>query len=271
MKRRDLQDHLIGSYTAMRLGIALLGIALPITLWLAGWSLFGLELQGSMSAYYHAGDGVLRNVFVGVLCAVGAALFFYQGYTRQENVALDIGGVALWGVAFIPMEWECTVDCGGFSWHAASAFVFFFAIAYVCIRRATDTLKLIEEAREDGLARARAYRRTYRTIGLAMIASPIVASLVATLMDPGTPKRYLVFWAEALGVFVFSAYWIFKSLEIRETHADRLAAEGLLVAAPAGIDKLLQPMPVSMRDLRGLEGGEPEAVGAVAQGVTAAE
>ena len=57
-----------------------------------------------MSAYYHAGQGVMRNEFVGILFAVGALLFAYQGYSRFEDCALNLAGVLALGIA---LELHC--------------------------------------------------------------------------------------------------------------------------------------------------------------------
>jgi hypothetical protein len=65
-----LQDHMLGTYHSLRLGIFFAGLALPFALWLiGGWR--GVGLQGSMSAYYWT---PMRDVFVGVLVAVGFLL-----------------------------------------------------------------------------------------------------------------------------------------------------------------------------------------------------
>lgn len=108
MKLPNLQDHVLGSYTAIRIGVAL--------------------------------------------------------------IALDIGGISLIGVGLVPMEWECTEGCGGLSWHGFLAITFFVAIAYVCLRRASDTVGLIEEqGRKGSIEKAVRYRRTYKLFGLWLI------------------------------------------------------------------------------------------------------
>lgn len=259
MKVPDVQDHMVGSYHALRIGVAVLGALLPPVLLFGGLARAGLPLQGSMSAYYHAGDGVMRDVFVGLLFAVGAMLFFYRGYTAKENRALDLAGFLVWGVALVPMEWGCGEECARLSLHGALAIGFFLCLAYVCVFRAGDTVRLIEEqhgrqrddaVRREAEKRAARYRVRYRVLGGLLVVSPLAAAAFAAFLD-SDPRRFLVFVAEAFGVYAFSLYWIVKSLEVRETHADRLAVEGLLTVPQGGV---FQAAPVTLRDLSGAGG-----------------
>ena len=137
------------SYFRQRIGLAILSFLMPLFLVFWGFP----ALQGSMSAYYHYGDpaniiygggGARRDVLVGVLCAVGCFLNLYKGYSKQEDIALNIAGVTAIGVALFPMDWPsaCAPDdsflaCASPVWqvHAASAVIFFLMIAYVCVFR----------------------------------------------------------------------------------------------------------------------------------------
>ncbi len=223
MKVPSLQKHITATYINLRVGLALLAIALPFVLAVVGYLVFGLPLQGSMSAYYHAGEGAVRDVFVGVLIAVGAFLYLYKGFTAWENIALNFAGIFLVGVALVPMQWDCEPDCSKFSLHGTFAVLFFLTIAYVCIFRASDTLGLISDP-----AKASRYKRVYRWLGIGMIASPAIALVLTWVLQPGADDNFWVFFVEAVGVFVFGAYWIVKSYEIAETNAERRAVEGKL-------------------------------------------
>lgn len=259
MKSPDLQDHLIGSYTAMRLGVAVLGLGLPAVL-VVGGAMAGLDLQTSLSAYYHAGEGAMRDWFVGVLFAVSGLLVFYRGFTRLENWALDIGGLALAGVALVPMDWECGTSCEVASPHGALAITFFVSLAYVCWRRAPDTIPLIlEQGRAGSEERAARYLRVYRLFGALLLATPLTAWGLSALLDPASPSRFLILTVEVVGIAVFAGYWIVKSREIRETHADRLAAEGLLQAPETPLAMAFRAAPVALQDLGG--GDRPVASG----------
>ena len=83
----ELQAHMVGTYHNLRVGIGVIGLALPVLLWLGGKFLDGMPLRGSMSAYYYS--PTMRNVFVGILFAIGVGLYLYKGFSTKENWALN--------------------------------------------------------------------------------------------------------------------------------------------------------------------------------------
>jgi len=230
MKPKNLQEHITASYTTLRIGMAALAITLPFLLWIVGHILADLPLQGSMSAYYHAGGGAVRDVFVGSLFAIGVFLMLYKGFTDFENWALNLAGGFLLVVAVVPMAWGCGDTCPRFSWHGTAAVIFFLSIAYVCIVRSSDTLGLMSDQ-----ARADYYRKAYKMMGWAMIASPAIAFALKLFLQPDPGKGSVIFFIEAVGVVVFGSYWLLKSFEIRETHAERDAVGGHLKISDYGI------------------------------------
>jgi hypothetical protein len=237
MEPNELQDHITDTYTYLRIGIAGLAIALPAVLYIGGLIRADLPLQGSMSAYYHAGGGVMRDVFVGVLAAVGVFLILYKGYTVFENWALNLAGIFLLIVAAVPMSWGCGDACPKMTLHGTAAVLFFFSIAYVCIFRSGDTLDLISDA-----DKVRWYKKIYTVLGLVMIASPVIAVTVKLILQPDPGKGSIVFFIEAAGVVVFGFYWIVKSFEIRDTNAEQLALEGRLEMPPYGAKDIFTPI-----------------------------
>jgi hypothetical protein len=224
LREKSLSQHVGSTYTALRIGFAVLSAALPIVLYVVSRLRSpGLELQNSMSAYYHAGSGAVRDEFVGILCAVGVFLYLYKGYTARENIALNVAGVSIVGCALVPMQWNCGASCSSYSIHDILGFIFFLAIAYVCLFRAADTLSLIPERKS-----AQRFKSSYQIIGGLLILSPVVA-FVLTLTVPGI----FIFVAEAFGVWLFTSYWVLKSVEISKTETERLALEGKLKSVEA--------------------------------------
>lgn len=240
MKYIDLPGHITATYINLRVGIATIAILLPFILWFGGNILFSLPLQESMSAYYHASDGDrlfdeamkvhyppgdMRDVFVGLLITVGAFLYLYKGITNLENIALNLAGICLVGVALFPTE----AGVSGFklTLHGTFAILFFLAIAYVCIYRAADTLYLIKEK-----AKAKRYKLVYKWLGIGMIASPAIALVLTMTLQRGPEITSWLFVAEAVGVIVFALYWITKSREIILTNSERKAIEGKLRIRP---------------------------------------
>lgn len=226
----ELQKHILASYSALRRGIGLLAVALPLLLSILGIVLADVALQESISAYYHAGAGAMRNWFVGILWAIGVFLLLYRGFTKRESIALDLAGILLIMVAMFPMEWDCGDSCQKVSVHGVSAIGFFIMIGYVCIFRSFDTLHLVKTE-----SRRRRYRNIYRALGHAMWVFPVTVGLLLFL-GANPLGAYTVLILETIAIWVFAAYWLIKSLEIKETNADLKAVEGTLSPAvvPAG-------------------------------------
>lgn len=224
--RRPIPNRLLGepsdplsvatSYVILRNGIGVLGFALPIVIIFGG----GLDhVQGSLSAYYHFsadrpgqyGAGMMRDLFVGMLCAIGAFLFFYRGHSLQEDIALNVAGISAVLVALFPMDWppgSAAATTTAARIHSGAATLFFVMIAYVCVFRGRDTLCIVDDD-----VRRRAFERIYLIFGLLMLATPAtVALLTVTTAAAG---GYNILVVETGGVFVFAAFWLVKSFEIR--------------------------------------------------------
>lgn len=207
------------SYVILRNGIGVLGFALPIIMVVGG----GLDhVQGSLSAYYHFsldrpgeyGAGTMRDAFVGMLCAIGAFLFFYRGHSIQEDVALNVAGIAAVLIALFPMDWPPQTGQAmstAAKIHSSSAAAFFVMIAYVCVFRSRDTLCILDDAK-----RRKAFERIYLIFGLFMLATPATVALLHA-MSARMETSYKTLLVEAAGVFVFAAFWLVKSWEIRSS------------------------------------------------------
>ena len=202
------------SYEILRNGIGVLALAFPVVLIVGGGT---DEIQASLSAYYHFsgaeparyGAGTMRDTFVGMLCAIGAFLFFYRGHSLQEDLALNCAGISIVLVAFMPMDWPSaagdTASLTG-TIHWISATIFFVMIGYVCIFRARDTLCLTSDQK-----RRRAFERIYLVLGALMLATP--AAVAVSLRQSG----YATIVVEICGIVVFSSFWLIKGYEIRSS------------------------------------------------------
>lgn len=205
-----IQKHILATYTTMRIGMGIIAFLFPLSLWLIGSALGVPSMLGSMSAYYHS---VMRNLFVGVLFAIGSFLFLYRGYSIAENWALNFAGLFALGVAFFPASPPPGVTAFSLPLlHGISAISFFLSIAFVCVFKSKSSLKLIEDQ-----AKFKRFKTIYLWLGVFMIVLPISTAIIIKLSGGSTA----VFWLECLAVWVFSFFWIVKSIEITSTHLER--------------------------------------------------
>jgi len=196
------------TYFALRMGAGLLGLLLPLVL--VGWGLtheVAWNRMGSLSAFYWLSqsppadtNALLRDWFVGSLVAVGACLVVYKGYGRLENWLLNFAGLAAAAVAFNPMP--CPPHEDALHVHYTAAIVFFLLIAATIWFCARDTLAEIADAE----VRAR-WASAYKLFAIAMLVAPIAGYFLAQ-------KGHQTIWIEAIGVWVFSAYWFAKTYEL---------------------------------------------------------
>jgi len=230
---RSLRAHFVGTYSALRIALVVVAGLLPLTL-LVHSLIDGSPLRGSMSAYYYSGA---RDLFVGGLFVVSGLLIAYQGYSQRENHVLDAAGAALILVAVFPTEdpaaraaqVEAPGALGFLSVHGAAAVVFFLCIAYVCWFRARDTLPLVSGNATFG---RKQYRALYKSVGIALALSPLAAIVVAFLTRASDTQPSFIFWIEAFGVWTFGVYWALKTMELRRSDAEALAAAGRLTDPP---------------------------------------
>lgn len=223
---KELQEHMMGTYYGLRVGLAVIGFVLPLVVLFAGGVLHHVWLEPSISQYYHTKGRftsfTTRDLFVGGLFAAGACLYLYKGFSTRENVALNLAGVFALFVALLPTA-ATAADKGVVSTlHGTSAVLFFLCIAYVSVFRSRDTLLLLPPAKR------RRYARAYLWSGLAMIASPLAAVALSFALEPASGFRTLIFWLETFAVWTFAAYWIIKTGEMRETKAEKRALDAEL-------------------------------------------
>ena len=224
-----------GTYFTLRTWLMVLAFGLPLVFCWGGELFYELALQGSISAYYHAGHGVLRDVFVGLTIAVAALLIVYKGFSGFENWALNIGGGALVVVALVPDD-RSTGISEALPWlHGVVAITFFACLVYVAFFRSGDTLGLMPDPDD----RTR-YQRFYWILGALMVLLVGLAALLAWRTD----SVWIAFVVEAGGVWAFAIYWFFKTLEMRSSHADALAGRRLLRRRKYELRDVIRTLPI---------------------------
>jgi hypothetical protein len=188
----------VRAYLYLSLGIGVIAVLLPVTLVLV--SAGGFQAHDSISSFYQDKVGPTRDIMVGSLCAVGVFLFLFHGLSTLENWLLNGAGVAIIGVALIPMP-DAT-GYGSVFYHRGFAIVFFVLIGIVAIFLSKGRIKNIKDERKK-----RWFAAAYTVAGAAMVAVP---GLVALLQG-----SHWVLQAEWAGIWTFAAYWFLKTAEYR--------------------------------------------------------
>jgi hypothetical protein len=181
--------------------------------------------------------GVYRNLFVGFLCVIGASLFMYSGFSKLEDILLDLAGFLLLLVALFPTDWAGSqlggLICEDFkpfqaslllglpvSIHNFAAIGFFLAITLVNYKTALISVAFISDADQ-----RQRWSRIFSVARFLMPASLLLAFLLSRAFDPG---RW-VLWLECAGIWAFSIYWLLKSLEILGSRVDVNLIESRMV------------------------------------------
>jgi hypothetical protein len=232
------RDDFVQTYFALRLALGALAPALPLALFVAGGLLQGIRLQPSISAYYHSD---VRDMLVGVLCAIGCGLIAYKGFGRSEDWALNLGGVLACSIALFPMNpadaliciqpncvGEClmqsarldrTADVAiALKLHFPAAISFYAVLGYVMIFCSHRTLHLVP-AKE-----RRWYLAAYPALGVLFVGSMVTAFvLLKFFFSPHADVcgDQWVFWVEVAGIVSFALYWFVKTYECAKHDTDR--------------------------------------------------
>jgi hypothetical protein len=124
---RSVNDRVI-SYLTLRRALGILGISLPFVLALGKSIFFGGGLEDSISSYYHTG---MRDIFVGIMYAVGLFLFSYHGYEREDDWAGDVACIGAIGLALFPTS--AASDTSGLAQVIGGFHIFFTAVFFLTL------------------------------------------------------------------------------------------------------------------------------------------
>ncbi len=210
------------SYYTMRRALGILGITFPLIL-VAGSSLFGEceEVQSSISAYYHTN---MRNIFVGLNCAVALFLFAYRGHDRMDNLAGYLGCIFVLGVAFLP----CTISapypsCLAFDsgqnsllgvLHNVSALLYFLVLIIYTLLLFPKTHVNIQTGEKLNMGTQKRKRNVVYYIcgSLMTLALLLIVVYEGFLKDrfPGLKDLNPIFWLESIVLLSFGFSWLTK-------------------------------------------------------------
>lgn len=199
-------NRLVISYLTLRKAVGSLGIALPFILAIGGLLVHKLAIQSSMSHYYHSD---MRDIFVGILCAIAVFLISYKGYNREDDYVGDLAGLFAIGVALIPTAPDLasgTVAIVG-GLHLLFATGFFCTLAYF-------SLFLFTKTNTSNPTPQKKQRNTvYKVSGFIILIAIGLIGFLAILPDSTSePIKSLkpVFWLESIAIIAFGISWLTK-------------------------------------------------------------
>lgn len=213
----DPNQSLVISYLTLRKAVGILGMALPIALFV-GFFIFdaGCDFPPSISHFYYTDLG---NVFVGTLCAVSLFLFSYNGHDKGDKVAAKVAGTFALLVAIFPTDFgEYTeLSCIRMSvlsntlsnaLHYISALILFSTFAFFSLVQFTKTNK---PGRMAGTKRTR--NNIYKICGWIIVACIIGIAVVFKLpVEVYRKIRFLkpTFTLETIALLAFGFSWLIK-------------------------------------------------------------
>lgn len=202
------------SFLTLRKSIGWLGCLLPFVL-ILGSLLFGdcHQVQPSISHYYFTN---MREVFVGILCAVGLFLFSYRGHSRLDSISANLAGVFGLGVAVFPTDkiaiQNCQTDVVSFIQWEANASIHYSCAALFFLTLAFMSLFLFTKSKykwEDQTPEKRGRNLVYKVCGYLMIFSIAIIAVRVPLFHADDNSR-IVFWFETLALLSFGISWLTK-------------------------------------------------------------
>lgn len=216
--RETAPAPLVMSYLLQRVLIGVIAVLLPFVLVLVNWAA-GHGVQTSMSGYYYT---VMRDIFVGSLCAIGVFLVSYDGYDWPDRLITDAAGLCTVCIAFFPTTpggrpTARQVLIGGFHLgFACTAFVLLSVMAFRFAKREPtppglswwERVKYAFGFTGPGDGQAPRWERVvYRASGLVILTCII-------LIAPLAGVRYSLLVLEAVMLVAFGLSWFVKGRKI---------------------------------------------------------
>jgi hypothetical protein len=202
-------------FIAVRRAIGIVGGLLPLVLLVGGTLVFRLGLEPSISHYHGTG---MRNVFVGLLSAVGVFLLSYRGYGARDWFAGQFAGSFALLVAVFPNTGKTTAV------HFTAAALFFVILALTSLLLFTRS----SESKEDQPNGKRRRNVVYIVCGwgiLGCVALIAAYNLFLEGRSSGLDSAGPVFWLEALAIWFFALSWLVKGDALESALAPRKVRE----------------------------------------------
>lgn len=211
-RERSTTPELI-SFQTTRKAVGWLGVLLPFALWWGGELITGTNLQPSISHYYYTH---MREVFVGVLCAVSLFLFTYKGYNKLDSYSANLAGIFSLLVAIFPTYIIDTYPgqvftVSVFDWkfhnqiHLISAALFFITLACMSLFLFTKSNK----PKSQWSAPRKNRNNTYILCGWGMILCIVLIAISGPVFGASSTSK-VTFIFEAIALILFGISWLTK-------------------------------------------------------------
>lgn len=210
-----LRANNVFTYRRLRRAIGYLGLCLPLLLiGLSFFSFFNTAFQPSISDYYYSN---LREIFTGILSAVGFFLIRYKGHGnrslwKNDEILINFAGIMAIGVALIPVNPEFehqkiySLIPYHYSWlgwmHYSCATLLFSIFALLAI----NVFTIGQEKNEDLPLSMFNENHVYRFCGYSIIVLMILIP-VSEMLEA---FRYSTLVLEAVVLFLFGWAWLIK-------------------------------------------------------------
>lgn len=208
------QDPQLISYLTLRKAVGILAILFPVVIVIGSILIGGCdEIQSNLSTYYHTR---MRNLYVGILCAIALFLFAYKGYDRIDSIAGNLACIFALLIAFFPTSvTEPMTPCIlspyenkiSSSIHFFSAGGFFLILAYFSIFLFTR-----KESKPTKMKLKR--NKLYRLCGYIILGCIFLMAVLFALekfnYGQGFQKFDPILWLETLALWAFGVSWLIK-------------------------------------------------------------
>jgi hypothetical protein len=184
------------SSAMIRLFVGIVAFALPIMVSI----IVAFAPLTSISASYYT---LARDMFVGLLFALGLCLFAYRGNDRKENLFTTIGGLAAWTAALSPTACDGCPIASPSILHMVGGLTLFFITGYICLGQ------LYKKASVKNWDKAQLRAKWYKRLGWGIFFCwgilIILGILGAFKIITSAPTT--VFWGELLMLWMFGIAW----------------------------------------------------------------
>jgi hypothetical protein len=209
----------VKSYLILRLGVGVIGIALPFTLVLVD----GLVFHGkpfprvSISAYYYSG---MRDLMIGAICSTGVFLLAYKIAERNlDNTISLVGGLGALVAALSPPSLPPGVPPGPLQeliGTAVCSWIHFGAAVALLISLGALSFffGLREGARDPQVGKlSPKFWRIFHWVCAGLIAAALIWMGLFSLFPQLGPSQTLLY-GESLCLWAFGVSWLLKGFEL---------------------------------------------------------